>query len=413
MLSNIALYYPFIEFPYDSWVKTAALYWDKVGRIALPEYTIRDSDTTLRLAGELDFIKNFQPSHEEMDNVGSKFLTLLEQHRKDLVNYYHIPPDLKLARFNFGQQWPLEWFHRPERSPKQKLAYIFYSGRIMTQLSTAFIDAGIALPLKNSPNLMGIHPVLAFTYMEALAEEMAMARRFYPVTDKEFDHIAISGCTLERLSEALLTYGRMLKRGEKVFLSDPTLTEREIETHIATITLQSVLPRGIENVPTEKIIKLRKQHGNELAAFQTYLHDFVTDLDELKNIKDPSALQAHLELEYEKKIKPQLDDLKKCLRSLGMDAVTSVMNVRVALPALIASGSTYLTQAHLGFINPILVGAGAVAFSILPVIREKQKNAREAIASSPVAYLLRTEELEPVRFNRWVTWEFERFFRLE
>jgi len=53
----------------------------------------------------------------------------------------------------------------------------------------------------------------------------------------------------------------------------------------------------------------------------TYIHDFVAGLEELQNINDPRALETHLMIEYEKQLKPQLDNLKDMLKSSGIDTV--------------------------------------------------------------------------------------------
>lgn len=44
-LVRLGLYYPFIQFRNDSWLKLAALYWDRIGRIVPPGYQLQDSDT--------------------------------------------------------------------------------------------------------------------------------------------------------------------------------------------------------------------------------------------------------------------------------------------------------------------------------------------------------------------------------
>ncbi len=58
MPDYIGLYYPHITFPSDAWVKLAAFYWDKLGRIVPPGYQHRDSDTVQRLQGELGFVED-------------------------------------------------------------------------------------------------------------------------------------------------------------------------------------------------------------------------------------------------------------------------------------------------------------------------------------------------------------------
>jgi hypothetical protein len=182
---------------------------------------------------------------------------------------------------------------------------------------------------------------------------------------------------------------------------------------MAMVALQFVLPRDIGNVPIKKIIKLRKQYSNEFATFQTYLQEFIRDLSVLQEIKDTKALELHLQIAYEKKVKPQLDDLRACMKSLGLEIVIGAMNIRVALSALVTSGGAYIGQNYLGHINPLVVGAGAVTFSVLPVIQEKRKAAKDVMRGSPATYLLRLEEdLKPNYLMSWVAEDAHKLFRL-
>ena len=130
-----------------------------------------------------------------------------------------------------------------------------------------------------------------------------------------------------------------------------------------------------------------------MTAFQEYIHSFAADLATLQDIPDPKALKAHLALEYEKRLKPQLDDLKKLLKSIGIDAVEGLMNIPVKLPPIFLTTADYLAQAHaFPSVNPIIVGAGFIALSTFPVIRKKQKDIKQTLRPSPVAYLLYLQE---------------------
>ena len=77
MTTEIGLYYPTIEFKNDAWVKLAVLYWDKLGRIVPSGYRPNDSETVKRLAGELDFIKDFPPQLDEKRQLANMFISLL------------------------------------------------------------------------------------------------------------------------------------------------------------------------------------------------------------------------------------------------------------------------------------------------------------------------------------------------
>jgi hypothetical protein len=95
-----------------------------------------------------------------------------------------------------------------------------------------------------------------------------------------------------------------------------------------------------------------------------------------------------LEVEYEKKIRPQLSDLRKQLKAVQIDTVPGAFNVKVTIPPLLATGGAALGLA----INPVLAAAGGLALGLIPVIRDKQKQAREFVQSSPASYPLSVEE---------------------
>jgi hypothetical protein len=56
-VSDVALYFPYVNLPEDAWVKAAALIWPQMGRIR-PRgyYDLRDSETVKKLRDELGFI---------------------------------------------------------------------------------------------------------------------------------------------------------------------------------------------------------------------------------------------------------------------------------------------------------------------------------------------------------------------
>lgn len=367
MPDYIGLYYPDIAFPESSWVKLAVLYWDRLGRIVPPGYQHQDSDTVQRLKGELGFIEDFSPSSSDTSNVGALFTQMLRRYGKELKHHYRV------------------------LSNDSDLAYVYGDAKMARELTNGFIRAGLAVRRQEEEDRrgtraqVGMHPQLAFVYMEALAEQMALARGLRPVTDHAVAHVAMGEYTLERLAQALL-----LETDDKQpHLVGAVPTADEIERQMASIALQSVLPQNIASIPVEKIIQLRKQHPTELTAFQTHIHEFVANLDTIQQIDDPRAIKAHLEVAYEREIKPQLDDLKKCMKSLAIETVMGVFNVKVALPSLLAgAASSHL----LSSIPPEVIGTVAVAWSIFPVFQKKRAEMSEKIRSSPAAYLFFAQE---------------------
>ncbi len=383
MSDYIALYYPYVGISDSSWVKLAALYWDKLGRVRPSGYDLGNSDTVQELAEELDFVVDFEPLRNDISYVSRFFVDMIEKHKDIITQKYG-------AQKN--EHTGTEIFLIPES--------ILIPARIMTEeLSNSLLASKLArrvypeklvrhLQLNIEDVVLEIHSDIFFLYMGILAEHMSSERRLHLVTDKLFNHLVVNNYSIERLAQTIFS-----SDDHQSYLIDSSLAVDELELRMATIALQSVLPKDIANIPTKQIVKLRQQHRDEMTVFQKYIHDFATDMENLQDIQDIRAIQTHLEVEYEKRLKPQLDDLRKCLKSLGIDTVMSALNIRVALPPILASASSLL---HLPSFNPLIVGAGAIAFSTFPVIQKKQSELSKILHSSPAAYLLYAQEgLEP------------------
>src|SRR5207248_2559787 len=151
--------------------------------------------------------------------------------------------------------------------------------------------------------------------------------------------------------------------GTKPPLVGPTRTPNEVEGTMANIAFQSVFPQNIGNIPVEKIIQLRKKHRPELTTFQNGIHDFVAKLDTIQQISDTYSLKAHLEVAYEKEFKSQLNELKRSMRSIGIETVSGILNVKLVVPSLLASGAAQ----HFFALPPVVVGATTIASCTIPV----------------------------------------------
>jgi len=411
MKTYIGLYYPFIHFRDDSWIKLAALYWDKMGRIVPRGYKTRDSDTVERLSGERGFVENVNvgfyssdryPDSDEYPNelnLDEAFINLLKQHEAALRVRYGVSQRHK---------WPdVSATQAAHLGTDPKLAYV-YIEKMPSDLIEAFISTELALADHDvydeqghwlEMGRVGMHPRLADLYMTALAEEIAKNTGYYPVADETLNHLALSGCTLERLAEALLG---------NVRLAGQAPSEREIEAVLATISLQSVIPRDIASVPTEDIITIRDRHAVERAAFQEYLQaTLATMAEELQEINYRRAVQAHLEEVYKKELKPQLEALEKQLRLLNIDTITGAMNVSFDVPKAVLSGAALMGATA---VNPIVGAGGAVALGMLKIVGDKRKLNEKAMQSSPVSYLLSIEkELRPTDLISWISRQARKF----
>ncbi|AVH56531.1 MULTISPECIES: DUF6236 family protein [Streptomyces] len=126
MLQRIGLYYPYINFRDERWLKTAALYWPQLARIVPARFPTTDSDTVRALAEELDFIVPVEPASSTL-GVSSAFLDVIAAHAEDLRQRYGAAA---------GPH---------PRSP----AYL-HRDEVAAEVREALFDAGIAVPSRGT-----------------------------------------------------------------------------------------------------------------------------------------------------------------------------------------------------------------------------------------------------------------------
>ena len=385
MAHYIGLYYPFIHFKDDAWLKLTALYWDKMGRIVPETYKTEDTDTVKQLADRSGYIETFRPSWVRPE-FGERFIRFLKDKQgqaEKAVRYFQTRPAGLAFRLNSGH-------HRGGPSGTDpKLTYVF-SEKITKDAARELEELSLALPDAYDRRWIGMHPKLATVYMTALAEQLASEHGLRPVTDETLDHLAVSGCTIERLGQALLGDVNLSKRKP---------SSEEVTVEMASVAFQAILPEDIANIPIERIIRFRTRFAAERSAFQAYLETLASKA-EWQELENTNALRAHLEIEYAKNLQPKLQELKKQFHDVGIDTVIGAMNVRVASkPALAAGAALSLGLA----VEPISAGMAGLALALIPVIRSKQKEMEKQYRSSPAAYLLRMEEnLAPATLLSWI-----------
>jgi Family of unknown function (DUF6236) len=405
----IGLYYPSIHFRDDSWIKIAALYWDKIGRIVPPNYPLEDSDVVKQLIEETDFIRNLPPSATELENTAHMFLEVIRKHGRLLKRRYSLAQD-NIPSYdsqidilsNIAQK--MLYTNLPSGKLRDADLELLVNSIASTQkmtpeLTLTLLRKGFARNVEVRDELRNfgfieMHPRLALTYMEVLAEQMAVTRKLHPVTDNPTNHQAISRYTIERLTNALLSAS---------YVTNDETTDQTIKVYLADITIRSILPQDPENVPIYKIAQLRERYRPELTNFQQELQNFTAKLSYIREIKDPDTLNLFLTTEFEKNLKPQIDDLSKCLRSISINTTMGALSTQVIQPQLSTSLDSLVEIPS----NPIIRGigaAGSVIFSLIPVLRKHKKLTEDLLKSSPAAYLLHIEQdLAPSKLHRMIS----------
>ena len=366
-----ALYYPFIHFKDDRWIKLTSLYWDSVGRIVPHDYVTEDSETVKALG---PFVEVFRPDWVRPE-FGQSFAQFIADFAPKLKEKYAL---------SLRDKWPA--LSEAERPPKPggasgsdpRLGYIYYE-KLSEDLRRAMEDSGLASTDTRGDRWIGMHPRLAWVYMTALAEQLAGERGLRPLTDETRDHVAVSGLSTERLANALL---------DDVSLVDPAPAHTEIETVLVSVAFQAVVPKDLDKLPVDKILSFREKYPNERRAFQDAAAGLLKSRDWLKSISQRNVLEDRLHDEYDKTWAAQLDELRETMNELAIDTVLSCFNLKAVLPAGAAAAATTMGLT----MNPVAAGAAGLAFGAIPVVRDKQKGAKKALRAAEVSYLYRMEQ---------------------
>jgi hypothetical protein len=393
LAARIGLYYPFIHFREDSWIKLAALYWGKVARIVPPDYPIRDSRVVRELDAGLDLVVNQSPETAAWQ-VGPVFVEAVSTHSDLLRDRYRV----ELERLREPRH---RWRHPPGAPADDELVAWIHVTKMPPDVREVLLASGMAIASRGDgfdQDWIGVHPKVAEVYMTALAEKIAFDLRYEPVTDDPLHHVAASGWSVERLTMALLG-------GRDV--SEPASVAQQPAVGLAFLAVQTLIPKNLEQVPVARIVEIRTKYGAELTAFQDELAS-LGDLEELRTVSDADVLRDHLQLIYDERIQPLLASLKRDLKLLQVDTALSVVDMKVAAPGAIV-GSAQIAG---GAASPAVAVGSGVAVGTASLLLSQRRRGQQRYRDSPAAYLLRVEEgLNPGRVSERVQRGLRQFIR--
>jgi Family of unknown function (DUF6236) len=422
-LSRLGLYFPYIHFRDDNWVKVAALYWPKMARIVPVGYPLRDSDTVRALSDKLNWTFEIPPE-EARDLVAPIFADFIAEleNNEDRPSYEigqmadwlvgssshdQVEADPGGApSWGNGPGEPPIWGQRTDGS----LAGI-YSTEFEPNLCGLLLRSGLAgralansmdyqtkgilefirpwdaprpwsgLPLDHGPmreaGWLVMHRDLAWIYKCLLSETLANHNRLALTTDQVNAHAAASGLSARQLALGGISGQNLVG---------------DLVTTFGLMAIETVMPRDLAGVSVDKIIMIRKRYGDQFDLWHDYVDRVGTDLaEQLANVESPQVLRQYLNEAARKYAEAPVNRLRQGLASVGVDTIIAAVNKKFEIPAAIAA-----TGLATG--SPVAVAAGAAVG--IAELRRGAKDKFRAQLSSPSSYLLNVkEELEP---SSWV-----------
>jgi hypothetical protein len=378
--AHIGLYYPYIHFRNEAWLKVAALYWPTMGRIVPVGYRLEDSLTARRLADDLDFVLNVDPAPAIADTT-SVMLEAVTDHVDALRDRYDIA-DATVGRrtagggTSNGEVWQVAAAPPPSRwtppigseTSDQVLAHL-HTDKTSEALRSALRAAALATPV--SGQWLGTHPQVAWVYMCVLAERLAVRNRLAPTTDQSAAHLATHGWTADRVAAALLDQ------------DEPALGGDVSAPRIGMLAVQLAVPANPVDIPVEKIIKARRRYCADFDAFHDEIIAAAADLTtELASIQNQTVLDAYLNREVASRFRRPVEHLRAAMRGVGIDTVLTAANLKFELPAALVPAVGALLAGQ-----PLIAGTTAAAFGLLTVGRSVRSRRAELATPSAASYL--------------------------
>lgn len=382
MVTSAGLYYPYIHFRDDRWMKAAALYWPGMARIVPRGYRTMDSPTVRTLSAELGFVQNLRPEAAAA-TVEQLFLGLLREHGEQLAHRLAVDPTY--AREESGT--PL-WHGS---SPKSGLGFI-YAEKMTSTLRNGLLQLGLAvigqgshhgrLSMDPDPShWIGVDERLAAVYMCVLAQEVSRRNTLTPVTDQALSQLAVGQWTIEDVAGTLLGTD----------LTSPSRTAHEPlpdqTAAVAYLALDLAVPSGLDQVPVTSIVNFRRQHEGEVRAFQEAVAGAAAELRGLDRRIEDQILAKYLTDVVSRHLEEPRQQLKNALRSHKFDTVLSTLTIQTELPALAAAGTLGMT------VNPVVGAVAGAAVGIASITASARRRKAELRRANPAAdYLLRVGE---------------------
>jgi len=280
---NATLYYPNIEFYDSTWLKASLLIYDKIYRIVPRTYSPEDSDE-VKVAVDKDLLENIHLSQSDLEQTA-------EEYEQFLSSVPVLPAAIE--------------GHDNVRLHEEKV-----DDRIRPVLE--------ALSNKIDPDgFLSVSHEVANTYMLYLANIVSRRRGITKLTDDP-DMFSI-----------MHYFANNGNFGEWVCNPD----SKEVA---ASFIVPYILPKSIEFLSINEIIKFRDKTQSAREAFKESLDNFI---DKVSHVEDTDFLKKHSD-EFLSEIEKRRDGIADQTKELAKDIMCSLISV--GLPATITTLSLFV-----------------------------------------------------------------------
>jgi hypothetical protein len=343
-----ALYFPYIHFRDENWLKYTLLYWDGVKRIVPPSYALKDSEAVRQAVAE-GLIENVNP--RAGNEGGAK--SYAEGTMKEFIPTIQTLKEQRGGHLGRGSSITL----RVEGNAAKSMVHI------------EKMDSRVAEMLKESDLVRedgewySMQSDLAGYYMLCLAAHISERQRAPLVSD----------------SVEMETGGSYFQHSRHS--STPSPRQKDVSFQLARLVIPVPSPTNLANCSMRKILEFHAARADERRQFRGAIEKMVEGAGALNDL---AATKDFLE-EKKSVIRGAMKAQKLTMQDLGVEVKSSLMAVSVPSGiAALASGFEPVSMA--------LMGGGALLLSFVSWFTKARGEKRKAIRESDWHYLLQVEQ---------------------
>ncbi|MCP4985131.1 MAG: hypothetical protein GY928_03385 [Colwellia sp.] len=342
-----ALYYPYIHIQNEKWLKTSALYYDKLSRIVPEQFVTHDNDIVKQLIEEEGFITDITPGIQ-VDDIAKDFLEFAKE---------------KLAHKNNRKKIVAKIGKKIPSKSNYKIHMCKMGILLRRELPKLCLAKRLSRLSSHNSGWFHLEPVTGALYMAHLANKIAEERGLPIVTDDSAYQPLIRGIQLDR-------YPDRTDKGHA----------------LASLVIETAVPENIESISVNKIIEFRKIHNAERHEFYEGVRAIAKDIP---RIEDHDSLQDCLN-HHKKTIENAVNNLKFSFKAIGISCGTGLLGLSVPSWA----SSIAEKQSTIG----VQVVSGGLICMATGVLLKEGVNYYKSRKESPWSYVLSLEKLKSVSF---------------
>ena len=353
-----ALYYPHINLRNKNWIKHALLFWDNISRIVPASVSPSDDEDIIRIKYETGFIKDYLPMSKDTTDAFREFIRQMrpilesDQFYHDRFNRReYFESNVYRERHTRGYDMGRKFFSEMVRSNG---TYIHIE-KLDPTLMEYLISLGLALPgQENWEGWVKVDDEIGLLYMTYFAKSISKNNSLPIVTD------------VEKSFSASLYF-------ESSSNSD---YQSEFEYRLGNLLIETAIPKNINEVPIDKILKIRNKYDSERTAFFNEISSLATSITHIDN---QSALEDALN-QHSKILRQETNNLEKLYNSHGIESVNKFLTI--SLPSALVSLSDHIPNEF----EPYTI-AGGTLFGLISAASSIKKDSIK-LKENPKSYLL-------------------------